>query len=173
MKKCLIIANSFKENAGLLGNEISVFLKKENIENSLFLYDGKEVRSKILDIDFSGYDFVVTLGGDGTVLFACRGCSPLGIPVFPINLGEFGFIAAVPKDNWKKELELFLREKCYISSRSDASLTCDGQIDFELKEGDVLILKIPEFRARLICSTQEKFFSALQSKLNWSGGPRA
>ena len=28
MKKCLIIANSFKENAGLLGNEISVFLKK-------------------------------------------------------------------------------------------------------------------------------------------------
>ena len=72
MKKCLIIANSFKENAGLLGNEISVFLKKENIENSLFLYDGKEVRSKILDIDFSGYDFVVTLGGDGTVLFACR-----------------------------------------------------------------------------------------------------
>ena len=49
----------------------------------------------------------------------------------------------------------------------------DGQIDFELKEGDVLILKIPEFRARLICSTQEKFFSALQSKLNWSGGPRA
>lgn len=284
MKKCLIIANSFKENAGLLGNEISVFLKKENIENSLFLYDGKEVRSKILDIDFSGYDFVVTLGGDGTVLFACRGCAPLGIPVFPINLGEFGFIAAVPKDNWKKKLELFLREKCYISSRSlvqcevlrngktvfrccgmndcvisscpsshlvnlnvaynhallgpfktngiivstptgstaysaaaggpivepelsalvltpvssfslsarplvfgekgeivitlmssrsDASLTCDGQIDFELKEGDVLILKIPEFRARLICSTQEKFFSALQSKLNWSGGPRA
>ena len=80
MKKCLIIANSFKENAGLLGNEISVFLKKENIENSLFLYDGKEVRSKILDIDFSGYDFVVTLGGDGTVLFACRGCAPLGIP---------------------------------------------------------------------------------------------
>lgn len=60
-----------------------------------------------------------------------------------------------------------------MSSRSDASLTCDGQIDFELKEGDVLILKIPEFRAKLICSTQEKFFSALQSKLNWSGGPRA
>ena len=60
-----------------------------------------------------------------------------------------------------------------MSSRSDASLTCDGQIDFELREGDVLILKIPEFRARLICSTQEKFFSALQSKLNWSGGPRA
>lgn len=284
MKKCLVVVNSFKDGAESLAQEVSGFLSQRNISTSLFLYDGSRDCSSLAGTDFSGYSFVVTLGGDGTVLFACRGCAPLGIPVFPVNLGEFGFLAAVQKSLWRQELESYLGGNCFVSerslvqcevvrsgktvfeccgmndcvisscpssrlvnlkvaynhallgpfktngiiistptgstaysaaaggpivepsqpalvmtpvssfslsarpivfgkngeivitvtgSRTDVSLVCDGQLEFPLKKEDVLILGIPQFRARLICSTQETFFAALQSKLNWSGGPRA
>lgn len=285
MKKCLIVSNSFKTDAERLSKEISCFLTERKICVSVFDYNGKDAYNhKPLAVDFYGYDFVVTLGGDGTVLFAGRGCAPLNIPVFPVNLGEFGFLASVSKDEWKEELEKFLLGKSFISernlvkcevirngatvfscsglndcvisscpssrlvnlrvaynhallgpfkangiivstptgstaysaaaggpivepsipalvltpvssfslsarplvfgkhgelvitvldSRADVALDCDGQISFNLKKDDVIILGIPEFTARLVGSTQEKFYAALQSKLNWSGGPRA
>ncbi|MCI6442219.1 NAD(+)/NADH kinase [Treponema sp.] len=285
MKNCLIVSNSFKTDADRLGKEISSFLRERKITASVFAYNGKDaVHEKPLEIDFTGYDFAVTLGGDGTVLFAGRGCAPLGVPVFPVNLGEFGFLASVSKESWKVELEKFLEGKIFISernlvkcevmrngstvfacaglndcvissspstrlvnlsvaynhallgpfkangiivstptgstaysaaaggpivepstpalvltpvssfslsarplvfgkngeivitvldSRADVALECDGQIRFKLLKDDVIILGIPEYTARLIGSTQEKFYAALQSKLNWSGGPRA
>ena len=60
-----------------------------------------------------------------------------------------------------------------LPSRVEVGLSADCQIDFALQSEDTIILKVPEYKAYLICSEQEKFYSALQSKLNWSGGPRA
>jgi NAD+ kinase len=113
--KCLIVANSFKDDAENLSAEISSFLTEKNVQNSVFLYDGR--KEFLRRVDFSGCDFVVTLGGDGTVLFACRGCAPLGIPVFPVNLGEFGFLATVAKNFWRTELDDYLSGKSFVSER--------------------------------------------------------
>ena len=55
-----------------------------------------------------GFDLVITLGGDGTVLFAARNSVENNIPIFPVNLGQFGFIASVQPNEWKTELEAFL-----------------------------------------------------------------
>jgi NAD+ kinase len=41
-------------------------------------------------------DLVVSIGGDGTFLFAARGVD--GAPVVGVNLGEVGFLNAVPPD---------------------------------------------------------------------------
>ncbi len=49
----------------------------------------------------------------------------------------------------------------------------DGQINFELKEDDTVLLGIPNYKVKLLGGSLDKFYSALQSKLNWSGGPRA
>lgn len=37
-------------------------------------------------------EFVVVLGGDGTVLSACRLVAPVGIPMLAVNTGHMGFI---------------------------------------------------------------------------------
>jgi NAD+ kinase len=44
-------------------------------------------------------EFLVTLGGDGTILKAARMTAPLGLPILGVHLGRFGFIAeAHPSD---------------------------------------------------------------------------
>lgn len=284
MKKCLIVVNLFKEEAAPLGKEIKSFLKTKGVCADIFTYNGQSTSEKQKEVSFEGYGFAVTLGGDGTVLFASRKCAPLDIPVFPINLGEFGFIAGVQKNEWKQKLESFLEGKEQIAkrslvkaivlrkgkvvfscsgmndivigsasavkiinvdiaytgaplgrfkadgiivstatgstayslaaggpiidpqldaliltpinsfslssrplvlnphgelsvtvlpSRASLELTADGQVPFLLKEKDCIKMRISEYKASLICSTPENFYSALRSKLNWSGGPLA
>lgn len=106
MKKCLIVENIHKKEAAQLGDSIGAFLKKHDIAVSYYRLDKCNEEST-----FRGNDFVVTLGGDGTVLYAARGCAPYEIPVFPVNLGEFGFIAGVQKVTWEKDLLAFLEGK--------------------------------------------------------------
>lgn len=113
MKKCAIVINTYKEEAAAIAEELKVFLSVKEFEVILF-----PLSRDLVEYDFSGCDFVVTLGGDGTVLYAARHCAPLGIPVFPINLGQFGFIAGISKTAWKEKLSLFLDDKLELAERS-------------------------------------------------------
>jgi len=106
MKKCLIIENVHKEESSELGRSIGVFLEKYGITAAHYRLDQCDAAGP-----FKGNDFAVTLGGDGTVLYAARGCAPYGIPVFPVNLGEFGFIAGVQKNAWQQDLLSFIKGK--------------------------------------------------------------
>ena len=93
MKNSLIVINSDKEKSKLLAEQIATYLQKKEIKSSFYTFNGFAEQ-----VSFEGYDFVITLGGDGTVLFAARNCAKLKIPVFPINLGEFGFIYFIDFD---------------------------------------------------------------------------
>lgn len=278
IKKSLIVVNSFKEESKALGAEIQAYLRNLGIQADIFVFNGFSEQ-----YPFYGYDFVITMGGDGTVLFAARGCAPLGIPIFPVNFGSFGFIASVQRDEWRKELDDFLAGKAVVDERgmiradlvrggqrrlsatglndvvicgktaahtisfnvmydkvplgeikadgiiistatgstaysasaggpiidpdldvmvltlmnafslssrplalspdgqleieilpsriSDVVISVDGQIPVDLHVGDVIRINQTEHKARLIGCTKEKFYNALRSKLNWSGGP--
>lgn len=43
-------------------------------------------------------DWVLTLGGDGTLLRGARAAGPRGLPVLGCNLGRLGFLTMVPQD---------------------------------------------------------------------------
>ncbi|MGI5059323.1 NAD(+)/NADH kinase [Treponema pectinovorum] len=113
MVRCLIIVNTYKDESQKMGAEIKAHLNDCGIHSEVFLFNGFSEQ-----YPFSGYDFVVTLGGDGTVLFAARGCAPEKIPIIPINFGTFGFIASVQKKSWKEEIHKFLEGNSQIVRRS-------------------------------------------------------
>ena len=128
MKKCLIVVNTKKKDSQSYGKMISEYLSTKGIFSTFYSFDGFSE-----DDPFLGVDFVVTLGGDGTVLFAARGCVSKKIPVFAVNFGEFGFIASVQKDEWKTELDRFLDGKSIVEERSmlqAALLTGDEKRQF-------------------------------------------
>ena len=278
LNKALIIVNTYKEESRKMGVTIKEYLESLGKHGDIFLYNGFGEENP-----FHDYDFVVTLGGDGTVLFAARGCAALGIPIFPVNFGTFGFIASVQKPDWKHELDRFLAGKSIVAERSmikaalvrgnanrfnqtglndivisaknaartisfditydniplgefkadgiiiatatgstaysasaggpiidpdldalvltlmnafslssrpivlsplgeigitilpsrtsEVTITVDGQIPVNLHVGDIIKIRRTNDRARLVGCTSEKFYQALRSKLNWSGGP--
>ena len=111
MKKALLIINVCKDESMTLASEIAAYLKSKGVQSDFLSFDGF-----VDNTDFKGFDFVISLGGDGTVIYAARNSSKYGLPVFPVNLGEFGFIASVQPDEWKKELNIFLDGKAVFES---------------------------------------------------------
>ncbi len=124
MKKCLVVVNTKKEDSQIYGRQIAKYLESRGVVTSFYSFDGFSEENP-----FPGNDFAVTLGGDGTVLFAARCCVRHRIPVFAVNFGEFGFIASVQKNDWKTELDRFLEGRSEIEERSmlAAALITDGK----------------------------------------------
>ena len=76
--------------------------KKNNLQ--LFITTRIESRLKNSDFDykliknaddFNKVDFVLSLGGDGTILSLARAVAERGTPILGIHLGELGFLAEV------------------------------------------------------------------------------
>jgi len=63
-------------------------------------------------------DFVLVLGGDGTILAAARAVAKAGIPLLGVNLGSLGFLTEVPIAELFPTLEELHRNKCATDKRS-------------------------------------------------------
>lgn len=63
-------------------------------------------------------DFVMTLGGDGTILGATRIIRELGIPIVGVNLGRLGFLASIEEKYIEQSLEQLVNNQYNIEKRS-------------------------------------------------------
>ena len=54
--------------------------------------------------DFLKTDFLIAMGGDGTILSAARAIGSRGTPIFGVHLGELGFMADVTVENMFERL---------------------------------------------------------------------
>lgn len=63
-------------------------------------------------------DFVIVLGGDGTLLSAARRVAESGIPILGINLGSLGFLTEIKQDEIEQALEEVDSGRYQVSHRS-------------------------------------------------------
>jgi NAD+ kinase len=63
-------------------------------------------------------DFIIVLGGDGTLLSAARAVARAGIPVLGVNLGALGFLTEVPLEELYPTLEAIDQGSCEVDLRS-------------------------------------------------------
>lgn len=67
--------------------------------------------------DFKEAVFVVSVGGDGTMLRCARTFSKLGLPIIGINLGRRGFLTEIQVQEFKKILPKLFKNRFHIDSR--------------------------------------------------------
>lgn len=113
VSRVFIIANGMKEESRELSERIINYLESHGIEGHVVSTHSNEDELSVP----VNTDLVITLGGDGTVLYAARAVNEMGIPILPVNLGTFGYITEVGKDEWQEALEYFISNGSNISRR--------------------------------------------------------
>jgi NAD+ kinase len=78
---------------------------------------GAEVLSRV-EMASRKLEFVIVLGGDGTLLSAARAVASAGIPIVGVNLGALGFLTEIPLDDLYPTLESVIKGSCDIDVRS-------------------------------------------------------
>ncbi|MDR0540136.1 MAG: NAD(+)/NADH kinase [Spirochaetaceae bacterium] len=94
--KALFFVKPQSREAAAAAAELEAELARHNVKTILFSWNNNEAEQTL---NFSDCDVVVSLGGDGTVLYAARTASPHNIPIIPVNIGTLGFIASVNRED--------------------------------------------------------------------------
>jgi len=119
-QRAIIIVNLHKEHAQAAADEIRGELEGKGVGVTVFAFDGRP------DSAPSGaWDIALSLGGDGTVLYAARVMAPAGTPILPIHLGTLGFLAGVEWHEWLAVYEQWENKTARISPRCMLGLSVD------------------------------------------------
>ena len=74
-------------------------------------------RDRLRKVQFKSRNFIIAVGGDGTLLNVARSLSGYGIPVVGINLGRLGFLADIPATAMQESLEEILQGRYVAEDR--------------------------------------------------------
>lgn len=85
-------------------------------------FSAQEVFENEEDLYFKKPDFLICLGGDGTILEASTLTAGTGIPVMGINLGRLGFLSNVSRNDIELAIRMLGEGKFTVSERSMLSL---------------------------------------------------
>ena len=106
--------------------------------------------SAIDDIVPAGFDedvkFAIVLGGDGTVLSACRQLAPCNIPMLTVNTGHMGFLTETYANQLTEVFDLLLQEKFSVEERATLTVQVfrDDKVLWEaLSLNEMLLHKEP------------------------------
>lgn len=119
MKKIAIIPNDTKDKELENTRQITEFLK-----DRAEIYLDEKYRSFNLNAEYVAEkniydtaDYVIVLGGDGTILRSAADCAKRQIPILGINLGKIGFMTEIETDKMQEALERFINDDYIIEKR--------------------------------------------------------
>jgi NAD+ kinase len=104
MKRFGIVYHPLNENAPALAVEIESFLLSKEV--STWLCSSWEGDS--LQENLPLMDFVITVGGDGTILRTAQAIVPHAIPIIGVNLGKIGYLTEIEPDEALEKIALIL-----------------------------------------------------------------
>lgn len=98
---------AYKEGAREEAKAVADFLKSHGAQ---VLANGALNDQKLKECVSSGRaDVFIALGGDGSMLSASHLCAKAGVPILGINMGSFGFLMELQKNDWREYLPRLLK----------------------------------------------------------------
>lgn len=97
----------------VLAQEMARYLEERGVSPWLCsAWDEDEIACHV-----DALDFLITLGGDGTILRAARIAAEHSVPILGLNLGRVGFLAEMEREDWPEKLTLVLEGKYWLEER--------------------------------------------------------
>jgi NAD+ kinase len=121
MKKASIISKLGKPELGKIAIQVAGWLRSNGYAITAdkatleFCPDCEHVDRE--NLAAAAPDFVIVLGGDGTLLSTARSVARAGIPILGVNLGSLGFLTEVKQEEIEQALTLVDAGSCEISQR--------------------------------------------------------
>lgn len=113
-----LFPNNEKKDSFVVAKEINEFLSNKNItvvaeDDKASLIGAKPISS----IDVKDINFMISLGGDGTILRLSHHFAHLSAPLIGVNMGEIGFMADIPLSDLYPSLQDILDNKYTVENR--------------------------------------------------------
>lgn len=122
MKKASIISKQGKPELGHVAAQVAGWLRKHGYAITAdattreFCPDCEPAERE--DLARIAPDFVIVLGGDGTLLSTARSVAHADIPILGVNLGSLGFLTEVKQEEIEQALIEVDARRCEMSLRS-------------------------------------------------------
>jgi len=152
--RVLVFGKQFKEKDLELVQELLDALETEGIDINVYspylssisqhvrLPKGLEGFEKYEDFSSQRIDFVIVMGGDGTMLAAVTLVRDTGIPMLGINLGRMGFLATIDKSRIRTSVQKLAANQFIVLDRSMIYLESNpplfGDMPFALNDCTLL-----------------------------------
>ncbi len=127
-KSIAILANPNIADACEEAENISAYLESQGIKTQSGSMDDPQLRQSVQE---QAFNLIIALGGDGTMLRAGHLCAPVDVPLLGINLGNFGFLAELTRENWRDVMPKLLSGDFRYEERMMMKANCvrDGKED--------------------------------------------
>jgi NAD+ kinase len=123
-----LVARFDRKKALELADDLAKHLKAEGL--AVYVEDtlpGKmKTKQEPLPLGRMNTDFIITIGGDGTILRTCMSIPKPEPPIFAINMGLRGFLTEVNPDQALKAVDKILAGKFTIERCMKLAVVADG-----------------------------------------------
>ncbi len=144
MKKAIIIPNYLKEESMQFSKTAVDILEKNGYSVSVLLENDEPIE---------GSDLALVLGGDGTLLRACKKLYKFDIPMLGINFGHLGYLTECNPDTAIDAIEKVVRNEYHLENR----LMLEGSV---VRNGENVYSFVALNEASFYRSTLLKAFTA-------------
>lgn len=174
-----ILKGEYKEEKRLM-LKIAVHRARKKVGSFIALNDvviSKAGIPRIINLrTFVSHEFITTYSADGLVISTPTGSTAYSLssggPVVHPNLGVIILSPICAHTLAVRPLIVSRREKIKVileCGLEKVLLTMDGQVDFDLEDGDVVRAEEASYQAILIRMQEKFFFKTLRTKLGWTG----
>ncbi len=140
-KSAGLVARFDKKEAIKLVEDLAQYLRAKGLEVYVedTLAEKMSIEEKTVPLERMKTDFIITTGGDGTILRTCVSIPKPETPILAINMGVRGFLTEVEPKEALAAVNKCLKEEFTIDKCMKLSITAGGGIKFPDALNEVLI----------------------------------
>jgi NAD+ kinase len=131
--KIAVFGQYYQNNTHSIVEKVVAFLEQNNIEICFYkIFYDKLIENEVSLSEYStfdsheclkdNFDYLISIGGDGTILRAATFVRNYNLPIIGINAGRLGFLATIQEENIEKLLTRVVANDFSVSKRTLVSL---------------------------------------------------